>query len=223
MNIGDMCLHFLEYADVIGMVIVLLVLLLSRESSILENKRFFFIYFLIFFILSLFASLIPDVFTFNSNNWIYDNIPLFLCGVLFYYYKKIFKSAYSKNISKITFFLFMLFYVFNWAKAVDRLPNSEFYLIYTIFVIINSVLYFIQELMNIEVSVFEKGDFWFVTSVLFYTSSSTLFWMFYKEIYSRYPNQFNLDYLWPVCHNSIQFISCIIFSLAIYLRTRQSR
>ena len=223
MDVRNVLLLFFEYADVIGMAIVLLVLLLSGDTTILENKIYFLIYFCVFFVLSLFASLIPDVIRFKSNNWVYDNIPLFLCLVLFFYFKKIYKSAVSKNINSIIFSLFLLFYVFNWHKAVDRLPNSEFYLIYAIFFIINSVLYFIQELVNIDVPVFEKGDFWFITSVLFYSSSGTLFWMFYKEIYSKYPNQFNLDYLWPVCYNSIQFISCIIFASAIYLKTRQSR
>jgi hypothetical protein len=223
MNIGNILLLFFEYADVIGMAIVLLVLLLCRDAKILENKHFFLKYFLIFFILSLFASLIPDVIQFKSNNWVYDNIPLFLCLVLFVYFKKILKSPFSKKLNSIIFSLFMLFYIFNWYKAVDKLPNSEFYLIYAMFILINSVLYFIQELINIDVPIFEKGDFWFITSVLFYSSSSTLFWMFYKEIYSKYPNQFNLEYLWPVCYNSIQFISCIIFASAIYLKTRQSR
>ena len=223
MNVGDIVLLFFEYADVIGLAIVLLVLLFRRDSTILENKHFFLIYFCIFFISSLFASLIPDVIKFKSNNWIYDNIPFFLCVVLFFYFKKIFKSAFSKKLSGIIFSLFILFYIFNWNKAVDRLPNSEFYLIYALFIIINSVLYFIQELIKIDVPIFEKGDFWFITSVLFYSSSGTLFWMFYKEIYSKYPNQFNLEYLWPVCYNSIQFISCIIFASAIYLKTRQSR
>jgi hypothetical protein len=223
MNIGNILLLFFEYAEVIGMAIVLLVLLLSRDSIILENKHFFLIYFSVFFISSLFASLIPDVIRVKSNNWIYDNIPLFLCVVLFFYFKKIFKSAFSRKLSGIIFSLFILFYIFNWEKAVDRPPNTEFYLIYALFIIINSVLYFIQEFINIDVPAFEKGDFWFITSVLFYSSSSTLFWMFYKEIYSKYPNQFNLEYLWPVCYNSIQFISCIIFASAIYLKTRQSR
>ena len=221
MHIGNIFLLFFEYADVMGMAIVLLVLLSRRDSIILENKHFFLIYYGIFFISSLFASLIPDVIRFKSNNWIYDNIPLFLCAVLFF--KKIFKSAFSKKLNGIIFSLFILFYIFNWNKAVDRLPNSEFYLIYALFIIINSILYFIQELMKIDIPVFEKGDFWFISSVLFYSSSGTLFWMFYKEIYSKYPNQFNLEYLWPVCYNSIQFISCIIFASAIYLKTRQSR
>ena len=223
MHIGNIFLLFFEYADVMGMAIVLLVLLSRRDSIILENKHFFLIYYVIFFISSLFASLIPDVIRFKSNNWIYDNIPLFLCAVLFFYFKKIFKSAFSKKLNGIIFSLFILFYIFNWNKAVDRLPNSEFYLIYALFIIINSILYFIQELMKIDIPVFEKGDFWFISSVLFYSSSGTLFWMFYKEIYSKYPNQFNLNYLWPVCYNSIQFISCIIFASAIYLKTRQSR
>jgi hypothetical protein len=223
MNIGNILLLFFEYAEVIGMAIVLLVLLLSRDTIILKNKQFFLIYFSVFFISSLFASLIPDVIRFKSNNWIYDNIPLFLCVVLFFYFKKIFRSAFSKKLSGIIFSLFIFFYVFNWEKAVDRPPNSEFYLIYALFIIINSVLYFIQEFINIDVPALEKGDFWFITSVLFYSSSSTLFWMFYKEIYSKYPNQFNLEYLWPVCYNSIQFISCIIFASGIYLKTRQSR
>jgi hypothetical protein len=223
MNAGNILLLFFEYADVIGMAIVLLVLLLGGDAKILENKQFFLKYFLVFFIFSLFASLIPDVIQFKSNNWVYDNIPLFLCLILFFYFKKILTSPASKILNNIIFSLFILFYIFNWYKAVDRLPNSEFYLIYAMFILINSVLYFIQELINIDVPIFEKGDFWFITSVLFYSSSSTLFWMFYKEIYSKYPNQFNLEYLWPVCYNSIQFISCIIFASAIYLKTRQSR
>ena len=223
MHIGNIFLLFFEYADVMGMAIVLLVLLSRRDSIILENKHFFLIYYGIFFISSLFASLIPDIIKLKSNNWIYDNIPLFLCVVLFFYFQKIFKSAFRKQLNGIIFSLFMVFYIFNWSKAVDRLPNSEFYLIYALFIIINSILYFIQELMKIDIPVFEKGDFWFISSVLFYSSSGTLFWMFYKEIYSKYPNQFNLNYLWPVCYNSIQFISCIIFASAIYLKTRQSR
>jgi hypothetical protein len=50
MHIGNIFLLFFEYADVMGMAIVLLVLLLRRDSTILENNHFFLIYYGIFFI-----------------------------------------------------------------------------------------------------------------------------------------------------------------------------
>jgi len=222
MNLKSLLLLLAEYADIAGLAIILAVLIFSRDRKMLENKPYFLIYFGVFFATSLFASLIPDIFKFKSNNWIYDNIPILLCIILFFYFKKIFTTAGSKKITIVAFSLLLLFYTVNWNKSIDLYPNLEFYLIFAMFVIINSVLYFLQELMNIEVSVFSKGDFWFITSVLFYASSSTLFWMFFKEIYSKYPTHFNNEYLWPVCYNTILFTSCIIFTSAIFLKTRQS-
>ena len=125
MNIGNILLLFFEYADVIGMAIVLLVLLLRRDSTILENKYFFLIYYGIFFISSLFASLIPDIIKLKSNNWIYDNIPLFLCLVLFFYFQKIFKSAFSKKLNGIIFSLFIVFYIFNSGRSISRILRSS--------------------------------------------------------------------------------------------------
>jgi hypothetical protein len=224
MGIEYSLLSFLQYADLFGLVIAILVLIKCNHVSRLKNKPLFLLYYGVFFLLSLIASLIPDLIKFKSNNWIYDNIPLILCLVLYLFFNSIFTSNLGKKICLVSIGFVILYYFFTWGKAIDRYPNTEFYLIYALFIVVNSVTYLLQELTNIkEESVFNNVEFWFVTSLFFYVSSGTLFWMFFKDIYTRYPNSFNFEYLWAICHNSILFLSCIIFTSAIYLKTRPSR
>jgi hypothetical protein len=156
----------------------------------------------------------------NSNNWLYDNIPLVLSIILFVFYHKLSDSKTAKLICKFSFLSVLIFYIFTWRNAINRDPNLEYYLVYTIFIILNSVIYLRDQLNNLRSdSLFAKGEFWFITSIVFYSSSCSLFWVFFKDIYTNYPTFFNKNYLWS-CHNIILFISCIIYSSGIYFKTR---
>lgn len=223
MGAENFLFNFFLYADLLGLAIVVFVLIKYKDNTHLKNKPIFLLYYGFFLLFSLIASMIPDFIKLKSNNWIYDNIPLILCLILFFFFNSIFKSNIETKICLISLGVVILYYFVNWRKSIDRHPNTEFYLIYALFIVVNSVAYLLQELTNIkEESVFNNLDFWFVTSLFFYVSSGTLFWMFFKDIYTRYPNRFNFEYLWAICHNSILFLSCIIFSSAIYLKTRRS-
>jgi hypothetical protein len=188
------------------------------------------LYFFSYFFLSLYGNLYPNfyywyapLYPIGSNNWIYDNIPLILSFILFKFFYKLSDSKVANRICKLSFLLLFIFYIFTWRNAINREPNFEYYLVYTIFIILNSVVYLLIQLYNLQSdSLFDKGEFWFISSIVFYSSSSSIFWVFYKDIYINYPTFFNKNYLWS-CHNIILFISCIIYSSAIYLKTRQPR
>jgi hypothetical protein len=227
----DLVLNFSFYADSIGLAIAFLItFLLKTNNFIAERKNIILLYFFSYFLLSLYGNLYPNfyywyrpLYPVNSNNWVYDNIPVILTVVLFNFYRKLSESKTANRICNLSFLLVLLFYVFTWRNAINRDPNLEYYLVYTIFIILNSVIYLHDQLNNLRSdSLFVKGEFWFITSIIFYSSSCSLFWVFFKDIYTNYPTFFNNNYLWS-CHNIILFISCVGYSCAIYLKTRQPR
>lgn len=219
---------FLEFSDflgIIGLVISILVLIFCDIKKVLVDKTLILYYYVLYLIIEASGNLLPRFLAqMKSNTWIYDNLPLFLCISLFFFFKSVHKTVYGQLFNKFGLAIIVIFYLATWPKSIDLPPNTEYFLLYAIFVVINSITYLLQELYDIQMeSLFNNGQFWFIVSLLFYASTCTLLWMFYKEIYTKYPTNFNLEYLWSICHDSILFISCIFFSSAIYLKTRQSR
>ena len=224
----NLLLNFSFFADTIGLAIAFLITFLLRtDNFVRERKNIVLLYFFSYFFLSLYGNLYPNFYYWyrpfypvNSNNWLYDNIPLVLSIILFVFYYKLSDSKTAKLICKFSFLSVLMFYIFTWRNAINRDPNLEYYLVYTIFIILNSVIYLRDQLNNLRSdSLFAKGEFWFITSIVFYSSSCSLFWVFFKDIYTNYPTFFNKNYLWS-CHNIILFISCIIYSSGIYFKTR---
>ena len=222
---------FSAFSDTLGLFVALLATVLFKSQQFtIKNRKIIFIYFFAYCILSLYGNIYPFVFYWfrplyfsNSNNWLYDNIPLILTVILYVFFYSLSTSKTGKILCKLSFLLLVVFYLLTWKNAFNKEQNLEYYLIYTIFVILNSLMFLIAQVNEINtVSLFDKGEFWFISSIVFYTSSCSIFWVFYKDIYTLYPTMFNLDYLW-FCHNIILFISCLFYSLAIYLKTRPSR
>lgn len=227
----NLLLNFLFFADTIGLAIGFLSTLFFINSRInVQRKKTILIYFFVYFFLSLYGNLYPNFYYWykplypaNSNNWLYDNIPLILTFILFGFFYNLSESKKANLVTIASLFLVVIFYVLSWRNAINRDQNLEYYLIFTIFVILNSVVYLLVQLNDLRTdSLFDRIEFWFITSIVFYSSSCSLFWVFFKDLYTRYPTFFNMNYLWS-CHNIILFISCIIYSLAIYLKTLQSR
>ena len=227
----DFLLNFSFFADTIGLALAFLITFLLRNNNfIAEKKNIILLYFFSYLLLSLYGNLYPNFYYWfrpfypvNSNNWLYDNIPLILSFILFNFFYKLSESKTANLICKFSFLLVLTFYIVTWRNAINRDPNLEYYLVFTIFIILNSVVYLLVQLNNLQSdSLFDKGEFWFISSIVFYSSSCSLFWVFFKDIYTNYPTFFNMNYLWS-CHNVILFISCVIYSSAIYLKTRQPR
>jgi hypothetical protein len=227
----DFLLNFSFFADTIGLAIAFLITFLLRNNNfIAKRKNIILLYFFSYLLLSLYGNLYPNFYYWfrpfypvNSNNWLYDNIPLILSFILFIFFYKLSESKTANLTCKFSFLLVLTFYIVTWRNAINRDPNLEYYLVYTVFIILNSVVYLLVQLNNLQSdSLFDKGEFWFISSIVFYSSSCSLFWVFFKDIYTNYPTFFNKNYLWS-CHNVILFISCIVYSSAIYLKTRQPR
>ncbi len=227
----DFLLNFSFFADTIGLAIAFLITFLLRNNNfIAKRKNIILLYFFSYLLLSLYGNLYPNFYYWfrpfypvNSNNWLYDNIPLILSCILFIFFYKLSESKTANLTCKFSFLLVLTFYIVTWRNAINRDPNLEYYLVFTVFIILNSVVYLLVQLNNLQSdSLFDKGEFWFISSIVFYSSSCSLFWVFFKDIYTNYPTFFNKNYLWS-CHNVILFISCIVYSSAIYLKTRQPR
>jgi len=227
----DFLLNFSFFADTIGLAIAFLITFLLRNNNfIAERRNIILLYFFSYLLLSLYGNLYPNFYYWylpfypvNSNNWLYDNIPLILSFISFIFFYKLSDSKTANLICKFSFLLVLTFYIVTWRNAINRDPNLEYYLVFTIFIILNSVVYLLVQLNNLQSdSLFDKGTFWFISAIVFYSSSCSLFLVFFKDIYTNYPTFFNKNYLWS-CHNVILFISCVIYSSAIYLKTRQSR
>lgn len=227
----DFFISFFWVSDTVGLFIAFISTLVFKSQYFdLKNRKSILIYFFTYFILTLYGNLyplfyywFPPLYPVDSNNWLYDNIPIILSTTLFPFFYVLVKSNIGKIISVLSFLIVFVFYLLTWRNSINKDQNLEYYLIYTIFIILNSLVYLIIQVNEIQTdSLFDKVEFWFITSIVFYSSSCSLFWVFSKDIYTKYPTVFNVDYLW-FCHNTILLISCIIYSLAIYLKTPQSR
>ena len=124
-------------------------------------------YFAIFFVATMMASYL----SYNDmyNNWVYDLIPLSLIIPLYFFFRQLPNSKIGKQVSMLYLILFLLYYIITWQTAIDIPLNTEYYLYFAIFILINAAGYLLQELKLMrEGFVFNRVEFWMVASLLFY-------------------------------------------------------
>jgi membrane-associated HD superfamily phosphohydrolase len=207
-----------HYSDSLGLVISLIALFFFNRAIEFPGKKPVKYYYIIFFLLTVFATVLSDLDIYN--NWVYDTIPLFLSVPLFFFFRAIFKNQSSRNTSVVSMAIFCIVYIVTFKKAINLYLNTEYYLCFAVFILINSASYLLEQLsfMN-EGSVIKRVEFWFVVSLMFYAFVGNLIWTTFTYLIEngKLSKSLNMG-LWPVLHNSTLFISCSIFTIAYYWR-----
>lgn len=208
------------YIDCVGLAIPLLVFAIMGKKIKMPGKRAILLYYILFFILTMFASYLN--YKELYNNWVYDTIPLFLSIPLYFFFRELPNSTFGKRLSLLSLLLFILYYVFTWQTAIDLPLNTEYYLYFAIFILINVAGYLLEELKLMrEGLLFNRIEFWMVASLLFYACVCALMWSFFAYLTSHEPEDFlHYGYIWSICHNLTLFISCTVFSLVLYRKFR---
>jgi hypothetical protein len=210
----------LGYIDCVGLSIPLFVFVFLGRKVSMPGKESVIAYFAIFFVGTLLASYL----SYNEmyNNWVYDLIPLSLIIPLYFFFRQLPNSKIGKQISVLYLFLFLLYYIKTWQAAIDVPLNTEYYLYFAIFILINAAGYLLQELKLMrEGFVFDRIEFWMVASLLFYACVCTLVWSFFTYLIDKGPEDFfHYAYIWSLCHNLTLFISCFSFSWVLYRKFR---
>jgi len=210
----------LGYIDCVGLSIPLFVFVLLGQKVSMPGKVSVIAYFAIFFVATMMASYL----SYNDmyNNWVYDLIPLSLIIPLYYFFRQLPNSRSGKQISLLYFCLFLVYYGLTWRTAIDIPLNTEYYLYFAIFILINAAGYLLEELKLMgDGFVFNRVEFWMVASLLFYAFVCTLLWSFFKYLIDKGPEEFlHYAYIWSLCHNLTLFVSCVSFSWVLYRKFR---
>lgn len=147
---------------------------------------------------------------FNNNNPVIHIYTVLGFVNLVYFYKLLLKDKYYDNFYKPIILLFSflsLFYSF-FIKGIMNI-NVISNLIFTIFMVFSSSLYFYKIYTEMKVSnLFQDGLFWVNSAFLIYFSST-----FYVSLFEDIIKSVDLNlfyYTWP-----IQLVSTIIFNVIL--------
>jgi hypothetical protein len=212
----------LNFSDCIGLGLVLFNLTYYDKQLNFPGKIWVFSYFIVFFMGVLTANILGKLLV--PNCWIYDSIPLLVSIPIYLYFRALPHSIFFAKINFSAIIIFFAVYLFTWKKVIDLPLNSEYYLYLAFFILINSAGYLLEELKRMRtIPVFLRIEFWFVVSLLFYSCVCSLVWTNLIYLFSNTTSKYTNEKvnLWIVYHNSILFISCLIFLIAISFRRTQ--
>lgn len=205
-----------NYIDSVGLLLPLLSFWIFRKRNYFPGKIFLIAYFLIFFLLTFYATVIADLGYFN--NPIYDVIPLILSIIVYFFFQKQQQSPYASLLSSAMLLLIFVLYVVTFKSVIDIDLNTEYYLFFSIFVLMNATLYLLNEINRLhDLNIHNTPQFWFIVCLTFYALASALVWGSFEYVKSR-PSilgDLNIKYFWVVTHNPILFISCLVFSISL--------
>lgn len=205
------------YLDCIGLGLALIIFSILYKRVTFKGKLYAFLYSLIFFVCTAFASFLS--FKDLYNNWIYDLVPLLLSIPLYFFYRSQALTLLSKRINLIAFLAILIVYAITWRRAIDIPFNAEYYLVFALFIMINSVIYLFQELNHMTgIETHKKIEFWFIATLFFYASVCSLLWSAFSYLSSLPVAQTKTiipGLVWSYCHNTILFIQSLVFSLIL--------
>ena len=210
------------YIDSIGLLLPIIVFWVFRKRITFPGKNYIIAYFFTYFLLTSFATRIADLGYYN--NYIYDFLPLILSALLCFYFCKLFQTQILSLISLGILFLIGVVYFISWKQVVDIDLNTEYYLIFAIFILINTILYLVQEInQNNIFNIYDTPQFWFIVSLTFYALASAIVWGSFEYVKSKpyIIGDLNIKYFWVVTHNPILFVSCLVFSIYLIHKGRK--
>lgn len=210
--------QFAAYSDSIGLAIVFISLIVNYKNLLSSFKGWIFLFYLIFFSFTV----VTTAFNFldANNNWAYNSLPVLLTIPLYYFFEKLHVSPYLKMFNRIYVLLYFLSAIVFWKNIFQINLNPFFYLLFSFYILINSVGYLYEEmtLMRSQ-NVFNKIDFWFISCLFFYAIICVIVWSLFSYLEKNQIAQekfMHPGHLWVYCHNTILFIQSFVFSIAVF-------
>lgn len=208
---------FVSYADSIGLVFVFCHLIFFYKKILTPLKKWFLFFYLIFLSLTIITT------TFNitggNNNWAYNSLPILLTIPLFNFFGNLHEAILLKWFNKIYFIGYLLIAILFWKNIFQLNFNPIFYLLFSFFILINSVGYLYEEMTLVRSkNVFKNIEFWFVSCLFFYAIICVIVWSLFSYLEQNTIAQekyLHPGKLWVYCHNTILFIQSFVFSISI--------
>ncbi|MFM7850595.1 MAG: hypothetical protein ACKO96_01445 [Flammeovirgaceae bacterium] len=209
------------YLDAIAPVLPLLVLVASRGKQIKGRLTviIFFSLCLVFFSIADYIDEYED----GNNLLVYNLLPLLLVIDLFFFFRTLHVNPVLRKINLLLLVCQVVIYFLKYDYILEyRVFGSLFYIVFSLFTLVNCLGYYYQEFMEMgEVAVWKKVEFWFVTSTLFYASTSFVIWAFFKTLMDKAAlmsltkeEMHYIGNLWQL-HNIAFALSCVGFFLAL--------
>jgi hypothetical protein len=215
--------NYFYYLDCIGLALPLIIIFFNKNRVSLAFKKSFSLFYLLYFLASLLATILYDVFD-KSNTWVYNVIPILIIVPLYIFFRKVPQTPIGYAVSKIAFVCFIGVYIFTFPQLTKKFLSPTYYLLLAFYIMFNSVSYLIKEIVTMrEGVILRKQEFWFVISIFYYASACVIVWSAFSYLErNNIPNiRVNPSVLWVICHNTVLFIQCLVFSIMLVLIPNQ--
>jgi hypothetical protein len=222
-TLSNILFWFASLSDFLGLTIVFISLIIKKYQY--DKPRFvnwIFIFYTIFYILTVLTTLFSILE--KHNNWIYNILPILITIPLFFFFQGLHTSKSLKLFNSVYVFIYLLGAVFFWENIFQTFLNPLFYLLFSFYVLINSVGFLNEELSSMRSqNIFAKIEFWFIACLFFYSTLNVLVWSLFE--YSAAKAAEGSEFigpggLWLFGHNSILFIQSLVFSVAVFKTDR---
>lgn len=205
---------FFNYIDCIGLSLPLITFITLRKRISFPQKNMVILFYVIFFGLSIVATYARSLFN-MSNLVFYNLIPILLMIPLYFFFKSQLTSPFWKKILNSIGLLLLIYFIVS-TDTVSTLLNSYYYLIFSYYVMFGAFIYLIEELnFSKSRSTNLRVEFWFIVCLFFYASNCLLVWSLYDWLAFTLNDSRRVSIVWSSLHNSVLFIHCIIFSIAL--------
>lgn len=209
---------FLIYSDTIGLLIVTIVLSIRYKKIVGFSKKWIFLFYLLFLLLTFFTTVL--IFFKKNNTWLYNLIPLLITLPLYFFFYEVHFSKNLKWFNKVFVLFYLVSAIFSWKGIFQLNLNPFFYLLFSLYILINSVGFLYEEMITMRSqNVFYKIEFWFISCLFFYAIICVIVWSLFSYLENnqiaqeKFMHPFNL---WIYCHNSVLFLQSFVFSIATF-------
>ncbi len=213
---------FTSYSDSLGLSILFFSLICNYGKINSSNKSWILFFYVIFFVSTLITTLLN--FFSETNNWMYNLLPILLTIPLFFFFNQLHDSKILKLFNTLYVLVYLIGAIIFWQNIFQLYLNPFFYLLFSFYILFNSVGYLNEEMTSMRSqNVFAKTEFWFITCLFFYATICVIVWSLFSYLQGnivaqkRYLHPFHL---WLYGHNLVLFIQSFVFSIAIFKTTK---
>ena len=205
---------YFNYIDCIGLSLPLITFIFLGNRIKFLQKNIVILFYVIFFTLSIVSTFSRSKFNI-ANLVFYILIPVLLIIPLHFFFKFHLVSVFWKRFLYAISLVLFIYFLISVSKISDSL-NLYHYLFFAFYSMLGSFIYIIEELHFKRSSLIKLSiEFWFVVCLFFYASNCLLVWSLYDWLYLTLIDKNNVSLLWSSLHNSVLFIHCFIFSIAL--------
>ncbi|MCA6472273.1 MAG: hypothetical protein IM534_06090 [Chitinophagaceae bacterium] len=209
---------FFSLSDFLGLTIVIVSLIIKYQRDNSLFVKWIFAFYSIFYFLTFLTTLFSLLE--KHNNWIYNLIPILITIPLFFFFHRLHNSRILKLFNSGYVLIYLLSAIVFWENVFQTNLNPLFYLLFSFYVLINSVGFLNEELSSMRSqNIFAKIEFWFIACLFFYSTLNVFVWSLFEYSATKVAEGGEFigpGGLWLFGHNSILFIQSFVFSISLF-------